>query len=316
MILREAKPSDVPEIVKVLKASLGEADIPLSEEVWNYKHVQNPFGESITLVAVENDIIVGVRAFMRWEWQLNDNKYQVYRAVDTATHPEHQGKGIFKKLTLKAVEQAKEKGGDFIFNTPNDQSRPGYLKMGWQTAGKIRVGLALAWYSFWKFRKNSQSFYISNNVSPKELDSLCKKWNLELAKNSGLFTPKSPEYLRWRYEINPLQKYEVFSGVGIYMAASVKNRKNFKELRIVECIFENGNPNLKHIKKVLKEWSLKFGVQVVSFSPELMKGSSSSIIGSFGPVLTIRDLNTEATTKPEISDVQKWTYSLGDLELF
>src|SRR5680860_587937 len=131
MIIREAKEVDIPEIVKVLRASLGEQDLPLSEGIWNYKHVKNPFGRSLVLVAEENGVIAGVRAFMCWEWQCLNKSYATYRAVDTATHPNYQGQGIFKKLTLKAIELAKEQGVQFIFNTPNEQSRPGYLKMGW-----------------------------------------------------------------------------------------------------------------------------------------------------------------------------------------
>jgi len=130
MEIREAKETDISEIVKVLKASLGEDQLELSEKVWHYKHIDNPFGKSIVLIAVENEKIIGVRAFMRWEWKYASNKYSALRAVDTATHPQHQGKGIFKKLTLKAVELAKSNNDNFIFNTPNEQSRPGYLKMG------------------------------------------------------------------------------------------------------------------------------------------------------------------------------------------
>ena len=28
-----------------------------------------------------------------------------------------------------------------MFNTPNDQSRPGYLKMGWQVVGRVPIGV-------------------------------------------------------------------------------------------------------------------------------------------------------------------------------
>ena len=315
MIIREAKSTDVPEIVRVLKASLGEADLSLSEEIWNFKHVQNPFGKSIALVAVEQEKIIGVRAFMRWEWKKGETSFHTYRAVDTATHPDHRGKGIFKALTLRAVEVAKEIGGDFIFNTPNDQSRPGYLKMGWQISGKIKVGLKPSWYSFWKSWTGSQDYLISHKTSEKELKELCIGWNLELSSGLSLFTPKSPEYLTWRYEQNPLQNYEVFSQNGIYLAASVKKRRKIKELRIVECIFEDRKAHLK-IRKVIRKWSSKFGVQVVSFSPTLHQEGGPAISGSFGPILTTRNLNLNISDKTEISNVENWSYSLGDLELF
>lgn len=316
MIIREARPTDVSEIVKVLKASLGEADLPLSEEIWNFKHVQNPFGKSIALLAVEEDTIIGVRAFMRWEWNLEGKNFHVYRAVDTATHPEHRGKGIFKKLTLKAVEIARENGDDFIFNTPNDQSRPGYLKMGWQTAGKIKVGLAPSWNSFLELKKNVQEYSISKNLSPELAQKLCNVWNNRLNSSSRMFTPKTPDYLHWRYEINPLQKYEVFADVGVYLAANVRKRKGLKELRIVEYIFDENITDFSSTLKIIKGWCSKFGIQVISFSPKLMQIGGPSLTGSFGPILTLRDLNLRVSKNPVVADVESWSYSLGDLELF
>ena len=58
------------------------------------------------------------------------------RAVDTATHPDHQGRGLFTALTLHALEACRAEGVAFVFNTPNDVSRPGYLKMGWREVGR------------------------------------------------------------------------------------------------------------------------------------------------------------------------------------
>lgn len=60
--IRQALDTDIPAIIEVLKASLGESKLKKSEEIWRYKHVDNPFGKSLVLVAEENDEIIGVRA--------------------------------------------------------------------------------------------------------------------------------------------------------------------------------------------------------------------------------------------------------------
>ena len=141
MEIREATIQDTAAIITVLKKSLGEARLQKSDEIWKYKQVHNPFGASLVLLAVENKTIIGVRALMQWQWQHHTQMYNAYRAVDTATLPQHQGKGIFKKLTLTAVNHLKSLGTAFIFNTPNKQSKPGYLKMGWETAGKVKIAV-------------------------------------------------------------------------------------------------------------------------------------------------------------------------------
>lgn len=314
MKIREANPTDVPEIVKVLKISLGD-ELPVTEVTWKYKHVDNPFGPSIVLLAEEEGEIIGVRAFMRWKLNSGEKDLHTYRAVDTATHPGHRGKGIFKKLTLKAVEIAKERGHHFIFNFPNDQSRPGYLKMGWQKSSKLSVAVKPAFNSFWKFSKIPGEHSVKYDASPEEVEKLCFTWNHNL-KTEGLFTPKSYNYLKWRYEKNPLQEYSVYADSSFYISASVKKRKGVKELRITECIFKENSKTKKKIRKLIRRWSSKFGIQVISFSPELMNPGLLFLKGGFGPVLTVRELNLQEKEKSTYFNLENWTYSLGDLELF
>lgn len=316
MIIREATEVDTPEIVEVLKASLGEQDLPLSKEIWNFKHIKNPFGKSLVLIAIEDGKIVGVRAFMCWKWQFLDKLYSTYRAVDTATHPNYQGKGIFKKLTLKAIELSKQKGDQFIFNTPNEQSLPGYLKMGWEAVDKLRIALKPAYSSFWKIYKTSIIYSSSINSDEKDIHLLCELWNSKLEAKEGLFTPKSVEYLQWRYQLNPLQQYEIYCDKGIYMAGYVKKRKGVKELRIVECIFNDYKFNINKITSLINLWSSKFGIHVISYSPELLNLKLTLINSNIGPVLTLRHLNLSKNEFNTFKDINNWNYSLGDLELF
>lgn len=314
MIFREANATDVPIIVEVLKASLGEKDLPLSEEIWNYKHVNNPFGRSLVLIAEENGIIAGVRAFMCWEWQYLNNFYSTFRAVDTATHPNYQGQGIFKNLTLKALELAKLQGNQFIFNTPNEQSRSGYLKMGWQTVDKLKVALKPAYSSFWKITNNNNKYNTSLNCSLEKIEELCHEWNQDFQNRRTLFTPKSALFLKWRYENNPLQQYEVVAEDGLYIAAYIKKRKGLKELRISECIFNEKSKS--KIIKLITSFSKKFGAQIISYSPELLDLKGNLINSNIGPILTFRNLNLSEDENFKLKEISNWKYSLGDLELF
>ncbi len=316
MVIREALKTDIPEIVSVLKKSLGEADLPLSEEIWNYKHRENPFGASIVLVAEEEGKIAGVRAFMRWNWQTSNKIYSSLRAVDTVTHPDFQGRGIFKKLTLKAVDIAQNSNDHFIFNTPNEKSRPGYIKMGWKSIGKLKVGLKPAWSSFYMLKKEQADYVIKKKASSVEIEALCEEWNKMLREDKTTFTPKSLNYLTWRYEENPLQQYEVISTSEIYIACYVKKRRNIKELRISECIFRNNSSNRKEIMSLLKLMTKKFGVQVISYSADLLKTGLINYEGNIGPIFTLRNLNLLSEELEDKENIAHWKYSLGDLELF
>ena len=101
-----------------------------TKDFLTWKHCQNPAGSSFVLLAEEDSKLVGLRMFMLWDFSIEGKEYKAIRPVDTAVHKEYQGKGLFKKLTLQGLEMMKG-NYDFIFNTPNNNSLPGYLKMGW-----------------------------------------------------------------------------------------------------------------------------------------------------------------------------------------
>ncbi|MBM4363048.1 MAG: GNAT family N-acetyltransferase, partial [Deltaproteobacteria bacterium] len=137
--LREGGDADEAAIVELLRASLGEGQIPRTAEFFRWKHREGPFGPSPCRVALAGERLVGVRLFLRWRFRDGDRVVEAVRAVDTATHPEFQGQGIFSKLTLGLVADETARGTGFVFNTPNEKSRPGYLKMGWESLGRITL---------------------------------------------------------------------------------------------------------------------------------------------------------------------------------
>lgn len=312
MEIREATEKDISEILNVLKASLGEVSSHKTAKIWRFKHVDNPFGKSLVLLALEEGRIVGVRAFMRWKWQMGNNVYSAFRAVDTATHPDYQGKGIFKKLTLKAIDIAKKSGDHFVFNTPNSNSKPGYLKMGWEEISKLKIQIKLVNPIYWNFSKRNISFSEMEfeNIDPRVIED----HNATLANSKKLFTPKSLDYLKWRYLYNPLQDYKILSNEEYFIAGYVKKHKYFNEFRISELIFDP-KIDLKKIKKELNYIARFYGVQFISYKrPE--KISIIDISGNFGPVLTFRKINLSESKQDKFSKLDNWEYSLGDMELF
>ena len=316
MQIREAEDSDIPGILKVLKASLGEGSSKKTEEVWRFKHIDNPFGRSLVLIAEENNEIIGVRAFMRWKWQLGNKVYSAFRAVDTATHPSHQGKGIFKKLTISALELSRERGDHFVFNTPNDQSKPGYLKMGWKEVDRLKIELTPAiLFSFSKKFNNTSELKRTQQNSTVNIQ-LIKEYNKK-QESKGIFTPKDVQFLKWRYENNPLQEYDVFRNKNIYMAAYLKNRGRIKELRVVEKICQDKSAE-KEANKWIRKLAAKKGAHIITCSPKINKLSPFTINFklNLGPVLTLKKINLIENEHTQLMNLNNWQYSLGDLELF
>ncbi len=134
-------PDDEEAVLDLVGRVLTTASIPRTPEFWRWKHVDGPFGPSPGLFAEEDGRIIGLRMFLSWRWTSNANVHRAVRAVDTITAPEARGRGVFTQLTLDLVEQMRNEGVSFVFNTPNEQSRPGYLKMGWSDVARVPVSI-------------------------------------------------------------------------------------------------------------------------------------------------------------------------------
>jgi len=294
MTIRPATEADIPAIVELLKLSLGESLMPKSEAFWRWKHVDNPFGRSPVLLAWDGEKLIGVRAFMRWEWRQRDKIFKSVRAVDTATHPGYQGNGIFKKLTLALVEQCRGEGVNFIFNTPNKISMPGYLKMGWQKNGRMKISI---WPVFLSNRKEKYQHDLNKSELPIP--------NIQTGEN--MFTNASPDFLKWRYTENPNIEYFQFQskyGNGLFR---IKKGRYFSEMRITE-FFWNGD-NKSEVREMIQNTARGLGVRIITWSGFKLPMPSLAI--PLGPIITVLPLNGDNSLS-----FGRWNPTLGDMEVF
>lgn len=327
MDIREASEADIPAIVALLKLSLGEGLMPKSEQYWRWKHIENPFGRSPALLCWEGNTLIGVRAFMRWQWKEGEKIYHAVRAVDTATHTEHQGKGIFKKLTLALVDFCKEQKDHFVFNTPNQQSKPGYLKMGWQEAGRLPINLTIMRpiSMVRNLINNSDGIKVENNsirqyLEHPGLDALIEN---HLDQTKKITTNLSKAYLKWRYMDVPVADYMAIGEeegnklTGLIIGRLKKSRLG-NEFRVTDFFLKenhSGKGLLRQIKKNKKAWKIDY-VTITGTAEARQKNflQQLTIKTPIGPVVTVRALCL--TDLSALKNFNKWSPSLGDLELF
>jgi N-acetylglutamate synthase-like GNAT family acetyltransferase len=314
MQIRKAATEDIPQIIDLLKISLGEALIPKSEEFWRWKHLDNPFGASMVLLAEENNQLIGLRAFMNWEWRNQNQIYKAVRAVDTATHPDYQGKGIFKNLTLKGLDELKETK-DFVFNTPNQKSKPGYLKMGWEEQGKMPIKLKINPFAFKGNIPLESSSWSDLKLSEKLFES----------QQLGMQTNYTKAYFEWRYSINPIFNYHFLTDNSSYLLVYHYKQHRFgAELRIVDFFINKEIYNAETRKQLSQELKLKCKtVFLITVSANHYKNMKSQYpflglmpIFEVGPMITLRNIGFSSPQFEELLNADSWAYSLGDLELF
>jgi hypothetical protein len=175
---------DLDEVLSLLSVSLRN----IGDKSWFYwKHIQNPFGQSPGYVATEGKKIIGVRLFLKWNFTFEGNLISAIRPVDTATHPDARGLGVFKKLTQHGIAEVNANGSHIIFNTPNQNSLPGYLKMGWR-----KLPALIPHY-----------FFLINILKTASKITHHPNFNLfsiTPAISSVMETQKTHQFYSWRYE--------------------------------------------------------------------------------------------------------------------
>ena len=307
LVVRAGADSDLDQILSLAARSLGWAADERDRAFFRWKHEENPAGRSPSWVAEDDGRIVAFRTFLRWELEAPDGRrLRMGRAVDTATDPDHQGRGLFRRLTLQAVEDLTADGFDAIFNTPNDQSRPGYLKMGWHQLGRptiaarpatVRRALVVA-----RSRQPAEKWSEPCTIGEPATAAVADLVATEVPPRGGLRTPRDREYLDWRYRFEPLAYRAVEAGGGA-VVFRVRRRGGAKEVAVVEWLA--ARPDRRALARLVRaagDYAVAVGV-----------GARHGLVPlrGQGPIVTWRPLRSAAV--PGIADL---AFSLGDLELF
>jgi GNAT superfamily N-acetyltransferase len=331
--IRPLEPADEPAVLELLGASLaGGPTGRRTAEFFHWKHVANSFGRSPGLVAEQDGEVIGLRLFLRWEFRAGDQVIRAVRPVDTATHPEHQGRGIFKALTLSALDQL-QADTDLVFNTPNEKSMPGYLKMGWQVVGTVPIAIRpVRPITF------ARQFRAATRGAPSgpppvcplppaasildrsdELDALVAEVG---AGDPRLRTRLSLDYLRWRYVEAPDLDYRVISvdgpgGLAGVAFARARRRGALAELTLSELLVRPGDR--RSAGRLLRA-ATRAGCDHVA--THLARGTELSAPGRRNGYLTTSRVGMVLTSRPlrELPanplDLASWRFALGDLEVF
>lgn len=293
----------VDAVVVLGSRSLGWAGDERDRAFFRWKHLDNPFGTSPAWGAWVDDRFVAFRTLLHWRLTLDERSLQLVRAVDTATDPDMQGKGLFKKLTTHAVESLTESGVDAVFNTPNDQSRPGYLKMGWQRLGRptllVQPSSPAALARMVRARVAAEKW--SEPVTVGEPATAVVD-EARPATSGGWATPRTPEYLAWRYGFEPLH-YRAIEVKGGHAIFRVRRRGPLREVAIVDWLSDESDPMaVRRLVRACGDYAVAVGLTPRhGFVPMPRQG----------PIVTWRTLANPIM--PAFADIG---FALGDIELF
>jgi GNAT superfamily N-acetyltransferase len=330
--VRPLASGDEPALLELLGVTLGGGPAGRRPpEFFRWKHHQNPFGPSFMLVAESEGRLVGLRAFMRWRFEGDGHSFAAVRAVDTATHPDFQGRGVFSRLTLAALE-ALQGQVDLVFNTPNRASRPGYLKMGWREVGRVPVAVRVRRPVRLARGLRAPSDRLPTGpavAAEPAARALARTEQVEAllaavpTDDGRLRTPRDLGYLRWRYGSAPLLGYRAvteedggeLTGLAIFR---VRPRGAAWESTVAEVLVPAGDRGAA--RRLLRRVARAAPVDHLTLHAPSRTATAAAAAGAGflptpgGMALVVKPLHDGI--RPDPTGLRSWALSLGDLEVF
>ena len=339
--IRQGSAEEAEHFTAFIAESMGSTgNVPLGASYWHWKHVANPFGVSPLLTAHTDDQFVGLRVFMRWAWRSGEEVVPSVRAVDTATHPAFRGRGIFRMLTLQLVDDMREEGIGFVYNTPNEFSKPGYLKMGWKEVGRVPlmvrpvrpVRLALrvlrrrreSGPSIAKEQGQAEAMRWATVHDLCEQHALIDKLTMSNLLDPRYTTSRSSAYLRWRYADVPGITYHAEWGAEPGREHAIifrfRTRRGVREMSLSDVLIAAGAEKAAQasVRRLIKNSDVDFVAAVAAPStPERRVLTRVGFVSArpMAPILTVRGVEADAEALSPF-DMRNWRLSTGDVELF
>lgn len=327
--VRPYRDEDEAGVLELLEASLGSGPGGgRTHDFFAWKHLDNPFGRSFMLVAERDGRMAGLRAFMRWTFTTGRREVKAVRAVDTATHPDFQGMGIFSQLTTAALEELAGEAA-FVFNTPNEKSKPGYLKMGWRVAGdlpiSVKVRRPVRFARGIRGMKDTTTSagagpvvnaprFSEIDVSEAELEALL---GARGRTDDRLTTAHSAASLRWRYSQSPHLDYRAVGGADGLVVFRVRSRGSLWESTVAEVLVGDGDATAARslLKTAARSADVDHLTGLLPSGSTASKGARRTgfVRSPIGMTLTARPLQQGS---PDPLDMRSWALSLGDVEVF
>lgn len=111
-----------------------------SQDYLDWLYARNPDGQVVGFDAFEGDQLVAHYACVPARARVGGIDARVLLSLNTATHPQYQGQGLFTKLAEHTYAAGSEQGYDCVYGVANSNSTPGFTrKLKFQLVGPLHA---------------------------------------------------------------------------------------------------------------------------------------------------------------------------------
>jgi len=137
-----ASPAQIQAYADLLNATFQTGKFTPEGLAWRYR--DNPAGQVVGADAWDGERLAAHYVTCPVEARIEGAVVRGLLSLNTATHPDYQGRGLFTRLAEAAYGAGADAGFAFVIGVANANSTPGFLrKLGFQHVGRLAAGLLL-----------------------------------------------------------------------------------------------------------------------------------------------------------------------------
>lgn len=134
-----SNPEDMQKLVDLQNAVYAGKHV-FTSSTFQHWYLNNPNGRVVSYNALCGNIIVAHYALVPVKMEIEGRVVLGLLSMATVTHPDHRGKGLFKKLAKMTYDYAAQNGFEFVVGVANANSYPGFVKyFDFQDIGMLEV---------------------------------------------------------------------------------------------------------------------------------------------------------------------------------
>lgn len=319
---RFAEPGDREKVIELLTdvfSNQQKSDRQRSSDSWKWKHEENVFDETVTIVADLNGRIIGTGTLWPFHFDLGGTSHLSYQTCSLAVAEDYRGHGVFRNINRVRLETAIERNASFLFSFPNRNSLPGYEKMGWTLLGKI------PWFvkplrPVNILRDKLSDSKVSTPFTPDSDDQLKGRdivFEHPLRMADEIVLHKSAKFFEWRYANHRSFSYGFVehrkTGTHTFGAAySIQQKGDFREMVIIDIISETPEMTLEIIKKA-EGVARRYGVMFLAMMAPYGLSKKRMLLSGYLPVplknFTVCTLHSDL--KNRVENMANWSLFAG-----
>ncbi len=177
---------------------------------WKWKFINNPLGKAVIKLMFDGNKLIGHYAVMPVNVQVGGKLVKAGLSVNTMTHPDYRGHGIFAYLGEEAYRVCQQRGGKFVYGFPNSNIYDSRIKkLDWKGFGKMTalekdLGLKAAGKTEFRDSIHPVSRF------DQSVNSLWRKTKSDYI----VAVTRNEKFLNWRFAENPTVEYPKFVFLG------------------------------------------------------------------------------------------------------